>query len=60
MKVFFRSWRRCSPAVLLLVTGLLSACGQYGDLYLPEKHPAQQQPDAADGQQDKQPEESPD
>jgi len=60
MKVFFRSWRCCAAALLLVVTGLLSACGQYGDLYLPEKHPAQQQPDAADGQQDKQPEESTD
>jgi predicted small lipoprotein YifL len=34
---------RCA-VILLATVGLLPGCGQYGDLYLPEKKPPPQQP----------------
>jgi predicted small lipoprotein YifL len=37
-----RSFR--SLALISALPALLSACGQYGDLYLPEKPPGQAQP----------------
>jgi predicted small lipoprotein YifL len=47
----------CAVAILLGAAGLLSACGQYGDLYLPEKQPPSQ---PADKPQDKDPQQTED
>ncbi len=47
----------CAFAILLGGAGLLSACGQYGDLYLPEKQPPSQ---TTDKPQDKDPQQTED
>jgi predicted small lipoprotein YifL len=33
----------CSLVLISALPALLSACGQYGDLYLPEKPPSEEQ-----------------
>jgi predicted small lipoprotein YifL len=40
--------------MLLLLAGLLPACGQYGDLYLPEEPAAESQADQTEQQNEEQ------
>ncbi len=61
MKFHLAPKHYCAAAILLGAAALSSACGQYGDLYLPEAQPRPQQPaQPADKLEDKDPQQTED
>jgi predicted small lipoprotein YifL len=61
MKIFRIRRHGYLAGALLALIASLSACGQYGDLYLPEEQPQHKkaQPDTTDHGTDEQPQEQP-